>query len=78
MLVPRPISSRITRDRGVAWFKMAAVSTISTMNVDWPVARSSCSPTLVKMRSTRPITASDAGTKLPIWAMRVMMATCLM
>ena len=26
----------MTKDRDVAWFRIAAVSTISTMNVDWP------------------------------------------
>ena len=30
MAVPRPISSRITNERGVAWVRMAAVSTILT------------------------------------------------
>ena len=39
--------------------------TISTMKVDCPVARSSWRPTRVKMRSTRPMEAEDAGTKLP-------------
>ena len=78
MLVPRPISSNTTNDRGVAWFKIAAVSTISTMKVDWPVVRSSCSPTRVNIRSTKPMTAWVAGTKLPIWAIRVMIAACRM
>ena len=66
--VPRPISSSTTRLRSVAWWRMAAVSAISTMNVDWPRARSSEAPTRVKMRSTRPMRARDAGTKLPACA----------
>ena len=45
----------------VAWWRMLAVSAISTMKVDWPRARSSLAPTRVKMRSTRPIRASRAG-----------------
>ena len=34
-----PISSRITSERGVAWFRIAAASTISTMKVERPRAR---------------------------------------
>jgi len=45
-----------------------AVSTISTMNVDWPAAISSCAPMRVKMRSTMPSIAESAGTKEPICA----------
>ena len=71
MLVPRPISSRITRLRGVAVLRMRAVSVISTMNVLWPRASSSLAPTRAKMRSATPIVASRAGTKLPIWAISV-------
>src|SRR5437660_765815 len=41
VLVPRPISSRITRLRGVALFRMLAVSVISTMNVLCPRLSSS-------------------------------------
>ena len=69
--VPRPISSRMTRLRAVALFKMAAVSFISTMKVDWPRERSSLAPTRVKMRSTSPISAWAAGMKLPVCAMSV-------
>jgi hypothetical protein len=76
--VPRPISSRITRLRSVALFTMFAVSFISTMKVDWPRERSSLAPTRVKMRSTRPISALEAGTKLPICASRTINATCRM
>ena len=64
--VPRPISSRMTRLRSVALFMMLAVSFISTMRVERPVARSSEAPTRVKMRSTMPMRAASAGTKLPI------------
>ena len=78
VLVPRPISSRMISDLLVAWFSIDAVSTISTMNVDCPRARSSCSPTRLKIRSTRPIDADSAGTKLPICAMSTSTATCLM
>lgn len=75
MAVPRPISSRMTRDFSVAWFRMRAVSLISTMKVDWPRERSSEAPTRQKMRSVRPMVAESAGTKAPIWAMRVMRAS---
>jgi len=43
--VPRPTSSRITNDRGVAWWRMLAVSVISTMKVDSPLASMSEAPT---------------------------------
>ena len=72
--VPRPISSRIRRLLGVAFLKILATSVISTMKVDWPEARSSEAPTRVKIRSTRPIFALFAGTKLPIWAIRTISA----
>ena len=68
MAVPRPISSRITRLRGPARLRMPAVSTISTMKVERPRARSSAAPTRENSRSTTPIWAAVAGTKLPIWA----------
>ena len=76
--VPRPISSRITRDLRVALRRMLAVSVISTMKVDWPLARSSEAPTRVKMRSISGIFASRAGTKEPMWAISAMRATCRM
>src|SRR5215472_3813787 len=66
--VPRPISSKMTSARSPAWLRMAAVSTISTMKVEWPRARSSAAPTRENSRSTTPICAARAGTKLPIWA----------
>ena len=55
---------------------MCAISFISTMNVDWPLAKSSDAPTRVKMRSTVLIFALSAGTKLPMCAISVMSATC--
>src|SRR5712692_8603381 len=55
---------------------MFAVSVISTMNVDMPALMSSCAPTRVKMRSTRPMTAASAGTKLPHWASSTITAAC--
>ena len=55
---------------------MLAVSFISTMKVDSPPARLSEAPTRVKMRSTTPISARAAGTKLPIWASSAISATC--
>ena len=75
MLVPRPISSSTTRLRSVAWWRMLAVSSISTMKVLWPVAMSSCAPMRVKMRSTSPIRARSAGTNEPIWAISTISAT---
>src|SRR6202046_2419184 len=38
------------------------------MKVEWPRARSSAAPTRENSRSTTPIWAARAGTKLPIWA----------
>ena len=66
--VPRPISSRMTSERAVAWFRMPAVSTISTMKVERPRARSSAAPTRENRRSTMPMRAERAGTNAPIWA----------
>gem|GEM_PF-4878819 len=72
--VPRPISSRMTKDRGPAWLRMVAVSTISTMKVERPRARSSAAPTRLNRRSMTPITAFSAGTKAPICARMAMSA----
>ena len=66
--MPRPISSRITKDDGVARFRIAAVSTISTMKVERPRARSSAAPTRENNRSTMPIVALVAGTNDPACA----------
>ena len=78
VLVPRPISSSTMRLRGVALFRMFAVSVISTMKVDCPRVRSSLAPMRVKMRSTRSIRASVAGTNQPVCASSVSNATCRM
>ena len=75
VLVPRPTSSRMTRLRGVALFRMLAVSLISTMNVLWLRLRSSVAPTRANRRSTTPILARLAGTKLPTCAMIAISAT---
>ena len=55
--------------RRVAWWRMLAVSIISTMKVEWPRARLSDAPTRVKTRSHNPMRAVFAGTKQPDWAM---------
>ena len=72
--MPRPISSNMASDLEVAWLRIPAVSTISTMKVDRPPAMSSDMPMRVKMRSTMPMRADFAGTKLPIWARMVRIA----
>ncbi len=74
--VPRPTSSRITRLSALAWWRMLAVSIISTMKVDSPRARSSEAPTRVKIRSTTPSRTLSAGTKLPACAISTISATC--
>ncbi len=68
VLVPRPISSIRIRLSAVALFRIVAVSFISTMKVERPRLTSSAAPIRVKIRSTGPISADSAGTKLPIWA----------
>ena len=75
VLVPLPISSSTRRLFLVALRRILATSVISTMKVLCPLARSSEAPTLVKMRSHMPISASWAGTKLPSWAMSTIRAT---
>ena len=75
--VPLPISSNITKLFSVASFKIEATSIISTINVLCPMLKSSDAPTLVKILSTTPIFAYDAGTKLPHCAINVINATCL-
>ena len=64
----------MTSERSVAWFRMAAVSTISTMKVERPRARSSAAPTRENSRSTTPMWAERAGTNDPIWASTAMSA----
>ena len=75
VLVPLPISSRITRLSFVAYFKICATSFISTIKVLCPLTRSSLAPMRVKMRSTGENVISFAGTKLPLCAMSVKRAT---
>ena len=55
--------------------RIAAVSLISTMNVDSPRARLSAAPTRVKIRSTMPTRARRAGTNEPTWASSAIWAT---
>ena len=74
--VPLPISSRMRSERGVAFFRISATSVISTMNVDWPEARSSDAPMRVNSRSTMPMCADCAGTNEPICAISTISATC--
>ncbi len=47
------------------------------MNVDLPLDRSSLAPILVNIASNTGSVALFAGTNMPIWAMMLMMATCL-
>ena len=75
VLVPRPISSRISRLFFVAAWRISDTSVISTMNVDCPAERSSDAPMRVKIRSTTPRCADFAGTNEPICAMSTMSAT---
>src|SRR3954471_11937897 len=55
----------MTKLRSVAWLRIAAVSTISTMKVERPRARLSEAPTRLNNRSTRPRGACAAGTNEP-------------
>ena len=75
--VPRPISSRSTREREERLCSIMDVSSISTMKVDSPREMLSEAPTLVKSLSQYPIRASDAGTKEPICAISTIRAVCL-
>ena len=61
----------------MAFLRILATSVISTIKVLCPDARSSDAPTRVKMRSTRPILALDAGTKDPSCAIKTISAACL-
>ena len=54
------------------------ISLISTMKVLWPEARLSDAPTRVNILSVMVMLAAEAGTKLPMWAMSTMSATCRM
>ena len=72
--VPLPISSSIIRLFLVAFLRIFDTSVISTINVLWPLARSSEAPTLVNILSTMPIFALSAGTNEPICAIRTISA----
>ena len=76
MLVPRPTSSSTISDFGPALFRMFAISSISTMNVEADRPMSSAEPIRVNTRSTTPIFASLAGTNEPICARRTIVALC--
>ncbi len=65
VLVPRPISSRITRLRPVALCRILAVSCISTIKVLCPWERLSRAPTRVKIWSTMGTEALPAGYEGP-------------
>ena len=56
---------------------MLDTSHISTINVDFPPAKSSEAPILVNILSHTEILALFAGTNDPIWAISVINATCL-
>ena len=63
--VPRPSSSMITSDLGVAFLTIDDVSSISAMNVDTPRDWTSPAPTRASTASTGEISASSHGTKQP-------------
>jgi hypothetical protein len=62
VLVPRPISSISTSECGVAVCRICAASVISSMKVDWALARSSAAPMRVWMASIGPRRQAAAGT----------------
>src|SRR6056300_907794 len=66
----------MTKARSSAWFKIAAVSTISTIKVDRPRAKSSDAPTRLNNWLTNPICANGAGTNEPAWAKSAINAFC--
>lgn len=57
-------------------FMMAAVSSISAMNVDTPFCWQSPAPTRAKMQSRTEMRASAHGTKLPTCAISTHTPTC--
>ena len=67
-----------TRLFSVALCRILAVSVISTMKVDKPLARSSEEPIRVKIRSTSDKPTLSAGTKAPQCAKTTMSAFCRM
>ena len=66
--VPLPNSSKITNDFSVAFFRIEAVSSNSTMNVLWPSRILSDAPKRVKTRSTGCKVQDFALTKQPTCA----------
>ena len=65
VLVPRPSSSMMMSDLGVAALRIAAVSSISAMNVEMPRIWQSPAPTRAKMASRIAIFAEAHGTNDP-------------
>jgi len=61
VLVPLPTSSRMIRLFGVALWMMFEASSISTMNVLWPLARKSEAPMRVNILSVMPILGCRCG-----------------
>ena len=76
VLVPRPNSSKSTKERGVTLLRMFEASVISTIKVDSPNEMLSEAPTRVKILSTIPMRARSAGTKQPICANSTIRAVC--
>mmetsp|Transcript_23022 Transcript_23022/g.57191 ORF Transcript_23022/g.57191 Transcript_23022/m.57191 type:complete len:263 (+) Transcript_23022:447-1235(+) len=74
--VPRPSSSMMTRDEAVARRMMAAVSSISDMNVETPSIWLSPAPTLARIQSVTGMLARVAGTKPPMCASKQITPTC--
>jgi len=76
--VPRPSSSMMISDEGVAALRIAAVSSISAMKVEMPRSWQSPAPTRAKMASRMAILALAHGTKEPTCAMSTHAPTCRM
>mmetsp|Transcript_13681 Transcript_13681/g.19746 ORF Transcript_13681/g.19746 Transcript_13681/m.19746 type:complete len:246 (-) Transcript_13681:1939-2676(-) len=76
--VPRPSSSMITSDLEVALLRIAAVSSISAINVETPRSWLSPAPTRARILSVIGMSALWAGTKHPIWAINAMTPAILM
>ena len=75
--VPLPNSSKITKDDSEALLIILEVSTISIMKVDIPFAKLSDAPIRVNILSKILKLAELAGTKHPIWFIKIIMAVCL-
>ena len=74
--MPRPSSSRMTSERGVASERIFFVSESSTKNVDWAAKMLSLAPSRDIIRSMGVRRAELEGTKQPIWAMTTAMQVC--